>query len=99
MAFFNIPGNITGPIELGQSINSFSGDVFGIGILIFFWMLLFTSARQNSLTQPAFTSASFATFLMATALYGMTWISSISIPLALLGMTIGGAFLSRGGNF
>ncbi len=78
-----------------SNINVNTGGFFIIGILFMFWLITFSIARQNSVTEKAFTVASFSTSIIAF-FFGSAGLIEPIITGGFITATIVGLFLTRG---
>ena len=85
--FTNISGNFI--IGIGSAINNESAGLFGILILVGFYIITFAALFRYG-AKTAFASTSFVCVIIATLLRALTWINDttlyISIVLGIIGL-------------
>lgn len=88
---------MTGPIDLGQTLNNISGDMLGLGMLLMIWLAVFSASRTTSFAQSSLMAATFAAMVVSILLFGAGWVGQEIVIFLIIG-TIGSAFLTKGAN-
>lgn len=75
-------------ITMGAGVNSASGDVFSLLLVISIWVIVFGVLQSNfERTRSAFIGASLLTLFLSISLVGFSWITNGYVILVLIFMS------------
>lgn len=95
MAYYNTNFDVTSLVDIGTVSNQVTGDYFGLSLVLLVWFVAWAGIRQSSLSENAFTAATFGSAVFSVILYGAGWLSNFNIISGLAFLTIISAIISR----